>query len=257
MSSSRCYLVCAVQRTGSSFLTETLKGTAVAGVPEEYFLSFEEGDWAKEHGVSSHQPFLDLVFAKGTGTNGVFGAKLMWNTFQDPFLTKLREMPAYADLSDVEILNTLFNQPKFVWNRRRDKVRQAVSWAIAAQTDIWASHQGEPEKLPVFDFEFIDNLHRLAVEWEAGWADFFQRAGIQPFQVVYEDFMADFAATAVTLFDYLEIELPANFRLEKPRTIQQQATARNSEWAARYLEMNPSLLGISSPGCQSKRAQAR
>ncbi|HRQ37205.1 MAG TPA: Stf0 family sulfotransferase [Chloroflexota bacterium] len=238
----RCYLVCAVQRTGSGLLTETLKSTAVAGVPEEYFLSFEEGDWARKHGVPTRQAFLDLVFAKGTGPNGVFGAKLMWNTFQDPFQTKLREMPVYAELSDVELLNTFFNQPKFIWNTRRDKVRQAVSWAIAAQTDIWASHQsephqGEPEKLPVFDFEFIDNLHRLAIEWEASWADFFKRAGLQPFKVVYEDFLEDFAATAVSLFDYLEIRLPAGFRLEKPTTIKQQATARNNKWAARYIEM--------------------
>lgn len=238
---TRCYLVCAVQRTGSSFLLETMKSTGVAGAPEEFFLAFEEGDWAKTNGATNRQTFLDLVFARGTGANGVFGAKLMWNTFQDPFQTKLREMSAYAALTGAEILNTLFNQPKFIWNTRRDKVRQAVSWAIAAQTGVFASHQGPPKKRPRFDFEFIDNLHQLAVSWEAGWDDFFKQAGIQPFKVVYEDFVDDFEATAVALFDYLEIEPPTGFQFEKPTTIQQQATTRNREWAARYVEMKYDL----------------
>lgn len=234
---TRSYLVCAVQRTGSSFLTETLKDTAVAGVPEEYFLAFEEGEWARTHGVTSRAQFLDLVLEKGTSENGVFGAKLMWNAFQDPFQTKLRELPQFAQLNDVELLETVFNRPKYIWNTRRDKVRQAVSWAIAAQTGIYSSQQGEPEEPPVFDFAQIDGLHRLAVAWEAGWAGFFTGAGIEPFMIVYEDFLVDFGDTAVALFDYLEITLPKGFRFEKPATIQKQSTERNSEWAARYKEM--------------------
>lgn len=47
MNPSRWYLVCAVQHLGSSFLSETLKSTDVAGVPEEYFLAFTEGDCAR------------------------------------------------------------------------------------------------------------------------------------------------------------------------------------------------------------------
>ena len=31
------YLVCATQRSGSTLLCELLKGTEVAGVPDEYF----------------------------------------------------------------------------------------------------------------------------------------------------------------------------------------------------------------------------
>lgn len=242
MKPQRCYLVCAVQRSGSSFLTETLKSTAVAGVPEEYFLAFEEGDWAQAQGVTSRSAFLDLVLEKGTSINGVFGAKLMWNTFQDPFQTKLRELPQYAELNDVALLQSVFNQPKYIWNTRRDKVRQAVSWAIAAQTGIYSSLQGEPAEPPEFDFAQIDNLHRLAVEWEAGWADFFRQAGIEPFKIVYEDFLADFADTAVALFDYLEINLPKGFGFAKPTTIQKQSTSRNDEWAARYKKMKAALV---------------
>lgn len=240
MKPQRCYLVCAVQRSGSSFLTETLKSTAVAGVPEEYFLAFEEGAWAQTHGVTSRTAFLDLVLKEGTSANGVFGAKLMWNTFQDPLQTKLRELPQYAELSDVALLETLFNQPKYIWNTRCDKVRQAVSWAIAAQTGIYSS-QGEPSEPPEFDFAQIDGLHRLAVAWEAGWADFFRRAGTDPFKIVYEDFLADFAETAVALFDYLEISLPKGFSFAEPTTIQKQSTSRNSEWAIRYQEMKAEL----------------
>jgi LPS sulfotransferase NodH len=38
-----CYVICAVQRSGSSLLCDALKNTGLAGFPEEYFLDNGQG----------------------------------------------------------------------------------------------------------------------------------------------------------------------------------------------------------------------
>jgi len=73
------YVICAVQRSGSFLLCKALKNTGLAGMPEEYFLykedepNWENGWWARHSGAPSRSAYLELVLAKGTTANGVFG----------------------------------------------------------------------------------------------------------------------------------------------------------------------------------------
>src|SRR3954453_18989077 len=97
------YLVCATQRSGSTLLCELLKGTEVAGVPEEFFEALRatglprqprqyfEGD-APADVVATLPPvqlghaekpgdfegWFTYAVQRGTTSNGVFGAKMMW-----------------------------------------------------------------------------------------------------------------------------------------------------------------------------------
>jgi trehalose 2-sulfotransferase len=138
------YAICAVQRSGSSLLCEALKNTGLAGIPEEYFLykedegSWENGCWAQHNGVTSRRGFINLVLAKATATNGVFGTKLMWNYFPH-VIRSLQELPEYQGLAAAPLLGMLLPNLHYIWLVRADKVRQAVSWAMAAQTDIYAA----------------------------------------------------------------------------------------------------------------------
>lgn len=239
------YLVCAVQRSGSSLLCEALKSTGVAGVPEEYFLDaqFENGAWARSHAVTTRDAYLDLVKRTGTTPNGVFGGKMMWNYFA-PVVAALNALPAYTDLPAGPLFDRLLPNLKYVWIVRADKVRQAVSWAIAAQTGIYHAAQpgadAAPE--PTFDFTLIDNLHRLIHEGEAGWRAYFEANGITPLEIVYESFVADYAGTVRRILNFLAIDNPAD-RPIAPPPIRRQATSRNAEWAARYR----ALKGLDTP----------
>ena len=73
------YVICAVQRSDSFLLCAALKNTGLAGIPEEYFSYHEDGEnwendwWARQHGVTSRSAYFELVLAKGTTANGVFG----------------------------------------------------------------------------------------------------------------------------------------------------------------------------------------
>src|SRR3954447_14199689 len=102
------YLVCATQRSGSTLLCELLKGTDVAGVPDEYFEAlratglprqprqyFEDPsvadiaerlapvDPGRPEQRGDFEGWFAYALQRGTSHNGVFGAKMMWNYFDD------------------------------------------------------------------------------------------------------------------------------------------------------------------------------
>jgi len=237
------YVICAIQRSGSFLLCEALKNTGLAGMPEEYFLyheggeNWENGWWARQHGVTSRSAFLELVLAKGTTGNGVFGTKLMWNYFPQ-VISHFQEMPAYQGLGATEILPKLLPNLHYIWMVRQDKVKQAVSWAVAAQTNIYASWQAEDQSAPelVFDFEQIDLLYNLIVAGEVGWQSFFERCGVVSLQVVYEELVEAYEATALRILDYLDVAYPPDL-LFGERKMKKQATELNERWAEKYREM--------------------
>jgi LPS sulfotransferase NodH len=241
------YIVCAVQRSGSSLLCEALKNTGLAGVPEEYFLyhenlgNWEQGEWASSFGVTSREAYIDLVLQQGSTENGVFGTKLMWNYFSH-VVKAFGEIPAYHKLSPSALFAAMLENPKYIWIVRKDKVRQAVSWAIAAQTNIYASSHGNIEdylyKLK-FDYEQINLLHHLVLEGEAGWYNYFQSNGIQPFKVIYEELVENYEKTGLDILEFLGIERPEKLYFSK-RGLKKQATQINDEWVEKYLTSNPS-----------------
>lgn len=239
------YVVCAVQRSGSSLLCEALKNTGLAGVPEEYFLyhendgNWEDGEWAKRYDVKTRQGFLDLVLEKGSSENGVFGTKLMWNYFPR-VLQAFAELPDHQSLTPFSLMAAMLGDPQYIWIVRRDKVRQAVSWAIAAQSGLYASWHGSIEdhldKL-AFDFDFISGLRRLIHEGENGWQDYFDSTNVIPYKVYYEDFIEDYEGAALEILDFLGVEYPYDLQFSE-RTLERQATRINDQWVEKYRKLD-------------------
>jgi LPS sulfotransferase NodH len=227
---------------------EALRGSGLGGCPEEYFLgpeeyvpSWENSAWAKANGVGSRRGYLDLVRRSGTSPNGVFGCKVMWNYFHE-IRHKLSGLPEYAALPVHAALQDLFPNLHYIWILRRDKVRQAVSWARAAQTGIYAVTQGDaPLEAgpPQFDPAFIGNLHRLVQEGEKGWQAYFDESGVQPYVVYYEDLVQAYEATARNILTWMGIPLPENLRFAE-RRLQRQSDGLNEEWVQKYIALSAS-----------------
>lgn len=149
----------------------------------------------------------------------------------------VREALRHSELSPQALLASVFPGLRYVWITRADTVRQAVSWALAAQTNIYSARQLEhrtPEQQPRYDFELIDNLHRLVLEGEAGWRAHFDDCGVEPLRVVYEDLVDDYEGTALRVLDFLGLP-PLTPALAGQRTMVRQAAALNDEWARRYV----------------------
>lgn len=251
MESKLSYLVCGVQRSGSGWLCEGLRSTGVAGVPSEYYMpafsgsdaldlgiaGFEDSAWARERGVTTWPDFLAATLQEGRTANGVFASKLQWNGFE-PLLEKLRTYTPYGGTATIrQLLGRAFGKPRYLYLTRRDRVRQAVSWALAGQTGHAASTQAAqhaPLAEPSFDPELLDDLLRLIRKEEAGWASLFDVLGVEPLRLVYEDWSEDLPGTVDAIFRWLEVPASRNAFDPSQMTLERQATALNEEWATRY-----------------------
>ena len=232
------YLVCGTPRCGISLLCEALKNTGSAGRPEEYFWRDDELFWSERWGVSTYADYLDKALEEGTTLNSVFGAKVMWGYFDD-FVSKLRQIPDCRGMAVPDLMQIVFPNLHYIWMTRRDKVRQAVSFWKAIQTDVWAWTTDEPPvpaKEPAFDFEAIDYLVQEIVTHEAAWQQYFSECGVTPFTVIYEDLVLACEETALQILQYLNIPIPENLVFAE-RRLKKQADALSEEWVQRYYNL--------------------
>jgi trehalose 2-sulfotransferase len=286
MQPDRSYIVCATPRSGSTLVCHGLEETGVAGRPEEYFEALRHRgrprrpeeyfvgvehptirDHLGERAVGSElQPrsplwsraaydrYLEWAFEAGTTANGVFGAKLMWGYFGD-FVSLLRNVPAYRDVSLAELLPTVFPGLTFVRVVRANKVRQAVSLWKAVQTATWREDQASAKAVSLEDGDsppyrsFIEEhrpqlrFHYRAIEHlleqilieESRWDAFFEHCGIKPVLVLYENFAADYETSTLRLLERLDLSPPEDFEFE-PR-MKRQSDNVNDDWVKRYSEL--------------------
>jgi LPS sulfotransferase NodH len=257
------YLVCATQRSGSTLLCELLSATEVAGAPDEFFEALRATglprqarqyfeDPAVAHiadrlpatnpGVPEQrgdfEGWFRYVLGRGTSRNGVFGAKMMWNYFDD-FRARVAELPGMGELTFNEALDEIFPRLRIIFVRRRDKVPQAVSLWKAIQTQQWRTDSeardgdasGHPTPELTYDFEAIgyllDQLHR----WDARWEDWFHATEREPIRVFYEEFVESRAVTVGRVLDALGIDPPEP---DGPRRMQRQADDISRDWVARF-----------------------
>jgi trehalose 2-sulfotransferase len=287
VAATRSYLVCATPRSGSTLVCQALKDTGVAGRPEEYFEALEHSgrprrpeeyfsglddpsilNQLQRRGVSEDPPprsplwsrtaydrYLEWAMEQGTTPNGVFGAKLMWGYLAD-FVSLLRNVPEYRDLSLADLLPAVFPDLTFVRVVRANKVRQAVSLWKAVQTATWRQEgESDPfgavpedsdvapyksfldEHLPAlrFNYNAISHLLDQILRDEARWDAFFEHARIKPVLVLYENFAADYEASTLNVLDRLGLSPAEGFKVE-PR-MQSQTDGINDDWARRYSEL--------------------
>ena len=247
------YIICAMPRSGTHFLGERLANTGRAGKPDEYFicdhegrLENERGNIAEIYGQKTLPDFRDLVIELGSTPNGVFGITIMWSYFHT-ILANYRTLPRYREMGDYELLQSLLYDPRYIWLIRRDKVRQAVSLSKAIQTNIWKKpgegKRVEARREPEFNFHAIEHYRRRLEEADKRWDNYFETHGIQPFRVVYEEFVKHHEETTRAILAYLHIPA-ADLDFTPPR-LQKQSDETSDQWVARYHEIKESRAGSS------------
>jgi trehalose 2-sulfotransferase len=235
----RCYVVCAIPRSGSNLLTDGLHATRRAGRPKQFFLRKSESDFATALNLDLSAGFADYVRDIITATatsNEVFGFKLM-SWYLDDFLARLRGTGGFADpgTTDLELLRNAFPRLKFVHVFRRHKLRQALSKARAHQTGLWKVQEGKTvQREPQFDAELIEQCLKESEQQEKLWGRFFQRIEIDPLRVEYENLCEDYEANIRRVLGFLQISLPRRTRIGPPVTIR-QADDISRAWEERFL----------------------
>lgn len=252
------YLVCATQRSGSTLLCELLKGSEVAGAPDEYFealratgLPRQPREYFEGTGIGADvatrlaptdpgrperpgefEGWFTYALRRGTSPNGVFGAKMMWNYFDD-FRDRVRELPGLGESTFNEALSVLFPRLRIVFVRRRDKVAQAVSLWRAIQTQQWRNEAEPPEQGLTAEYHYraIKHLVKELHQWDAHWEDWFHATGRQPIRVIYEEFVQARAVTLGRVLDDLGVD-PRQSGNKGP--LVRQADDLSQDWVSRF-----------------------
>ena len=213
------YLICSVPRSGSNLMCELLSATGLAGAPTELFNPGFMPVLKQHWGVETTEEYVDQLLARKTGPNGVFGAKVGWGQYRTVF----------GDGDPRERLPNLH----LLFMTRRDRLRQAVSWVRAIQSRRWQSIQrGRPDGAVEFDPEHIARKLRRIARAEEAWRAMFERHGIEPFEMVYEDLVADQDRTLRGALEFIGVEPPA--RLDVEPTLGRLADEVSEAWVERY-----------------------
>ena len=217
-----------------------LASIEVAGVPASYFRKEDLCEYA-EHwqilrpdGSYDLADYLAATRKAGSADSGVLALCVMWSTLKEvtAYLSRL-----YPDLAGNELvlLEKAFGRLKFIYLRREDVVAQAISLYRASQTGYWHIDEGQaPDQPPAFDFDTISLLVAELRQDNLDWQSWFERVGVKPMPVVYEDFAADPETAVSEVLRFLEVELPAGVELSASnRRLADETTAL---WLGRYSE---------------------
>lgn len=232
------YIIASTQRSGTHLLCSILQSTGVAGSPDEYFLSKPGETWEGRWGAPSRAAYVERVLQENTGANGAFGAVVMWSYFEQ-MLQMLEEIPAYYEFTGAKLLGQLLNRPKYIWLRRRNRVEQAVSWAMACQTGVWvqsAGQQPQPNATPEFHFKVLDEWCNRIATHDAGWTNYFRSNQIEPLVLYYEDVVASHRTAAERVLKFLGVPVPDGMKIPAP-AVEKQANKTSKQWAAAYRKL--------------------
>jgi LPS sulfotransferase NodH len=240
----RSILICTYQRSGSTLLGEAMHSTGVLGCPLEYFhrgfASFGER-W----GARDAFALADRLHRHRTDPGGTLSVKLMWpdlariaDSHDAALAAGLRLTP--AETSDESyrrvhvLLADILPNPAWIWLRRVDTLRQAVSLYRARKSGIWRGLEwaaGRDTSDPDYDFEALLRTLSTVRNAQEHWRRFFAAAGIEARAVTYEALSTNYEGTLRQLFAEMgarDAQIPA------PR-LQRQADRRSEALANKFL----------------------
>jgi LPS sulfotransferase NodH len=230
----RPYLVCSVPRTGSSLLCSLLSDTGLAGDPIEYFNSERIDNLSERWGVAGFGEYV-AALARTATPNGVFGSKL--HAYQlGTVMARARTVPGLNGSGEAQVIEALFPGVRYILLRRRDKVRQAISWLRAERTKRWGRRRkGLPPESPdgEFDLDAVTERIERAAAHEAKWAAFFKSSGSLPWVVEYEELVVDVHGLVNVALEFLGVHPGRPVATARPPT-ERQSDSLTEEWVSRY-----------------------
>ena len=227
MALRKSFIVASAQRCGSTFLCNLLWQTGVLGAPAAYF-QYRKRPTAKtlrdmmmeRLKASSPDDYLAKLLACRTSTNGIFGVKVHFHDFE----AMLRQTP--------DILDRLA-PATFIYVERTDKLAQAVSLAMALQTDAWTSLKKSAARTVRYDRDLITKCLEQNEQQELSWQTWFEENDVEPWRVTYEDLTVDSAAVVRRVVELLDAQNDEPDAVLVPK-IEKQGDETNSEWITRF-----------------------
>lgn len=228
-------LVAATHRSGSYLTCDWLAQLGRLPFPEEHFnfnMKSARQELCLAESVTA-QEVLEKLIDQRTRSGGCFTVKAMWPAFASLFSNL-----ALASGDDPGAFHQqafhFLGRPKILFVRRRDKVRQAVSFEIAKQTGVWRREKGEKLEEPCLLYSFP----RILACWEqihqdeSAWLDFFERHGLSYHEMWYEDLVADPNEQIRQALRFLDRDVQPDLLLAS--RFERISQGLNRDWAERF-----------------------
>ena len=228
----RTWLLASVPRAGSTYFSHVLWRTGCLGAPLEY-LNFEP---AGPYGFAAKSPEMQQqlwrsVLRRRCSPNGVFGLKV--------FPIQLEQLNHDNPKLLEEVLSVMLpkaGERRVVYLRRRDRIAQVVSYARASLSGVWRKEQERDGAAPVdYSEEALESAERGIAFQEEVWARMFSDLRIEPLELWHEDVLADPAAAAQQVADYVGVLIDPTSAVEVPE-IFKQSEGDAAEWINRYAD---------------------
>lgn len=159
------YLICSSPRTGSTLLGQMLTDTQCAGDPLEYFNPGYFNELQKRSKSNNLYKNIEFLEKIRTSSNGVFGLQMHFSHLSQIFKN-----------NKTELQNFINSFHKLIFIRRKNKIKQSISWHKASTSNEYSSidqdisghskyncHPQEPVT------EKIINLLNLITQQDIGW----------------------------------------------------------------------------------------
>ena len=234
MNPNLSYTIWFSQRTGSTLLCKALEATGVAGNPNEWLYG-----WLKNQDRSNYIELQIRLWEIGSTSNGVFGLK---HSFHEPHFSQLFELfhmfpncPSHEN-NRARIWEYAFPNHRHIFMTRRNKIRLAVSWWKAIQSQEWHRLPGtlarSVDLSNAYDFDAIHHLYDECSMREAGIQEFFSEGNIVPLTIVYEDFIEEYEKTVRKVLEFLELNT-ISIKIPSP-ALTQTADEISEQWIQRF-----------------------
>lgn len=213
-------LVAFTPRTGSTVLANSLGRTGRCGVPHEYLNPIHLADFRRRLGPMSTPALWNWFRRHRTTDNGVFCFKAAPEQIQLELVARgIRP-------------RSLMVPVRAVWVRRRDKVRQAVSYARAVQTQQWNAKAVE-QHAPVYNYGLLERCFRFVLVQEGLWPVLFRELGVSPLTVWYRQILEHHEATVRGLVGGLGLGDPMQASVGAPSS-KRVPSPEAQEWCGQF-----------------------
>jgi trehalose 2-sulfotransferase len=233
------YMICTVPRSGSNYLCDSISQTEQLGMRALGHRRYERlkplvADNFQGVNWTENDPLhlLESAFEQSVTANGVMGFKVMWSHLRRTLeVSARRARQGQVKIKDLE--KRLAENTRFIWLRRRDQERQAISLTKAIQSNAWRSSDDQ-----VFQGQYVYDFPGIA--WRLGeirrqetaWQTFFERYSSEPLTLYYEDYLTDLEGTIRRIGDWLGV--PCEYAVQGDGEYQRQSSSLNEEWLRRY-----------------------
>ena len=190
------FFIAASARSGSHFFMSLLMSTEKVGHLKEHLIKARDYQDCTDEDV--------LSYFKKISRNAIEGE---WGTKVD--IRELFFVERYLSLKQIPL-----DSIRWIWLRRRDKIRQAISHLTAAKTGIWRlsiddsadrKNRAKTEiEIPMGQLNKIVSLYLLA---DDAWQQFFEKNRLTPHTIYYEDFIEEstWGGLIEGVLDFLQI----------------------------------------------------